>query len=59
MQVMSQSLASQQGGLSPHIECTLCYVMPLLFIDRDKDECCKKDVPTVAMTLSKPPFALC
>lgn len=27
-----------------------------LFIDRDKEESCTKDVPTVAMALPKPPF---
>lgn len=31
------------------------YVMPLLFTGRDKEESCTEDVPTVAMTVSKPP----
>lgn len=32
------------------------FVMLSLFIDRDKEESCTKDVPTVAMALPKPPF---
>jgi hypothetical protein len=34
------------------------YIMPLLFTDRDKEESCTKDEPTVAMVVSKPPFHL-
>lgn len=55
-QVISQSLAVQQDWFSPRMKHILPYVMSSLFIDRDKEESCTKDVPTVAMALSKPPF---
>lgn len=51
---VSWPTARQCQGLSPN-SAFAAYVMPLLFTGRDKEESCTEDVPTVAMTVSKPP----